>query len=208
MTFQLSNTFPVSAASLIGGVMRAASLALFLAAIVLAGWWITQWISPRPVATLATSSSSTGALDPDDALHLFGVVARGGAESPAAGGLELTGVYAYGDGKGFAILRAASGPMVVFAGQEAMPGIRLSRVDGNGVVLTGRGHDTTLRLPVDSGSRQSPTAPPPAAQAPVEQTPAVQSPAAPAPAAQAPVEQVRPRPHMRARAPVRQQESE
>ena len=204
MTFQLSNTFPVSAASLIGGVMRAASLALFLAAIVLAGWWITQWISPRPVATLATSSSSTSALDPDDALHLFGVVARGGAESPAAGGLELTGVYAYGDGKGFAILRAASGPMVVFAGQEAMPGIVLSQPVSGAVIQT----DTTLRLPVDSGSRQSPTAPPPAAQAPVEQTPAVQSPAAPAPAAQAPVEQVRPRPHMRARAPVRQQESE
>ena len=188
--------------------MRLAGVVFALAAIVLTGWWISQWIAPRPVGVLASSAGKSNAIDPASALHIFGDDAKGSANTSSAGGLELTGVYAYGDGRGFAVLRTTAGPVVAFVGQEASPGLTLARVDKDGIVLSGGGHETRLNLTAESARPTAAESAKPTAVESAQQPTAEQPTAAPQPIEQRPANLRSYRDRKRARAAAQQQESE
>jgi hypothetical protein len=81
--------------------------------------------------------------------RLFGAAASGAAAAPTAtGDLRLLGVFAERDGKGYALFRSsARGPMLVAAGTDVAPGVRLETVLPTGVTLvdTGVRREMTLR---------------------------------------------------------------
>ena len=130
-------------------IVAAGSLlaALALLAIVLA-YWGWRWLGPAPATITPNVPEADFARRIADA-HLFGTAAPAVASeaAPVSGELRLLGVFAQRDGQGFALFRAgARGPLLVAAGSEAAPGVRLESVRPGGVTLVERGARREIAL--------------------------------------------------------------
>lgn len=123
---------------------RLLRLAFIAAGLLLAAVWLTRVSAPRPVAALATSAVPGPAPNTAAALKVFGI---GVGTAGLASGVELTGIYARGDGRGFATFRSPRGALSGVAGDEIEPGVQLARVDADRVVLRVGGADVRLALP-------------------------------------------------------------
>jgi hypothetical protein len=122
---------------------RLLAVAFTLAAIILAGRWLTELTAPRPVAELpsaaiAPSESSSGKI-----IRLFG---SGIVQSQALEGLHLTGVFTGSRGGGFATIHTRAGDVPVFPGDEVVPGVILKQIEGNRVILLTSGIEKELTL--------------------------------------------------------------
>ncbi|NTV97143.1 MAG: hypothetical protein HGA75_17300, partial [Thiobacillus sp.] len=76
-------------------------------------------------------------------MKVFGL---GGGQGAQAVGIELTGLYARADGRGFATLRTPRGPLSGIAGEEILPGVRLRQVGNDHVILMIDGSERRLEL--------------------------------------------------------------
>jgi hypothetical protein len=122
---------------------RLLAVAFSLAAVILAGRWLTELTAPRPVAELP----STPMTQPDSNLstisRLFGT---GTTQSQALEGLHLTGVFAGSRGGGFATIHTRAGDMPVFRGDEVAPGVIVKQIESDRVILLNLGTQKELRL--------------------------------------------------------------
>jgi hypothetical protein len=111
--------------------------ALALLAVVLA-YWGWRWFGPAPVI-IAPPVADGDVGRRIAAAHLFGKAgpAVTASEPAAAGGeLRLLGVFAQRDGQGYALFRAgARGALLIAAGSDVAPGVRLDAVGPGGVTL-------------------------------------------------------------------------
>ena len=124
-----------------------AALALF--ALTLAHWgWL--WFGPQPIVIAAPAPETDLARRTAEA-HLFGAAGAAPANAPASadlGDVRVLGVFAQADGKGYALVRAGTrAAMLVAAGQDIAPGIRIESVrpDGVSVVQGGVRRELSLR---------------------------------------------------------------
>ena len=122
---------------------RLFTVAFTLAAIILAGRWLTELTAPRPVAKLPSTAisqpvSSTGMIS-----RLFG---NGVVQSQDLEGLQLTGVFAGQRGGGFATIHTRAGDVPVFPGEEVVPGVILKQIEGDRVILLTSGIEKELKL--------------------------------------------------------------
>jgi hypothetical protein len=111
--------------------------ALALLALTLAHWgWI--WFGPQPPDIAAPEFETDLARRAAEA-HLFGTAGAMPANAPASadfGDVRLLGVFAEADGKGYALLRVGTGAaMLVAAGQDLAPGVRVESVRPDGVSM-------------------------------------------------------------------------
>ena len=125
--------------------------ALALLALTLAHWAWT-WFGPQPPVVTAPAPETDLARRAAEA-HLFGSAGALPANAPASadfGDVRLLGVFAEAGGKGYALLRAGTGPaMLVAAGQDIAPGVRVESVRPDGVSVS-RGsvrRELSLRAP-------------------------------------------------------------
>ncbi|HTP48794.1 MAG TPA: type II secretion system protein N [Casimicrobiaceae bacterium] len=138
---------PPFASRALGAVAMIAALALL--ALVVAHWgW--RWFAPA-LARHEAAPPASAPLERIAAAHLFGAspgTPRAPNEPVAAGDLRLLGVLAQAEGKGYALFRQASrGPVLVAAGGEVAPGVRVEAVRPDGVTLLDGGtrRDIALR---------------------------------------------------------------
>lgn len=122
---------------------RVLAVVFTLAAIIVAGRWLTELTAPRPVAELPSAAiappeSSTGTIS-----RLFG---SGIVQSQALEGLQLTGVFTGSRGGGFATIHTRAGDVPVFPGDEVVPGVILKQIEGNRVILLTSGIEKELSL--------------------------------------------------------------
>ena len=122
---------------------RLLAVAFTLAAIMLAGRWLTELTAPRPVAELASATMTQPESSTKTVSRLFG---SGGAQSQALEGLHLTGVFAGSKGGGFATIHTRTGDVPVFPGDEVVPGVILKQIESDRVILLTSGTQKELRL--------------------------------------------------------------
>jgi hypothetical protein len=123
---------------------RLLAVVFTLAAIILAGRWLTELTAPRPVAELPSAAiaqpeSGTGTIS-----RLFGI--GGNVQSQLLEGLQLTGVFTGSRGGGFATIHTRTGDLPVFPGEEVVPGVILKQIEGNRVILLISGIEKELKL--------------------------------------------------------------
>jgi hypothetical protein len=123
--------------------------ALALLAMTLAHWgWL--WFGPQPTVIAAPAPETDLARRAAEA-HLFGTASAVPANAPAPlelGDVRLLGVFAETDGKGYALLRAGTrAAVLVAAGQDIAPGVRIESVrpDGVSVLQGGARRELSLR---------------------------------------------------------------
>jgi len=135
--------------------LRILAVVALLIALALLAWvvayWGWRWFGPAPVAIPANPPQGDWARRIADA-RVFGAAAPNApAAAPSSlGDLRLLGVFAEQDGRGYALFRSsARGAMLIAAGSEIAPGLRLETVKPTGVVLvdTGVRRELTLRPP-------------------------------------------------------------
>ena len=121
-----------------------ATIALVLALSLLAwviAYWGWRWFGPAPVTLPVEAAQGDWARRIANG-HLFGAAAPS-APAPAAstlGDLRLLGVFAEADGKGYALFRSSTrGPLLVAAGSDVAPGVRVEAVRPTGVMLIDAG---------------------------------------------------------------------
>ncbi len=139
-------------------------VALALLAGVLA-YWGWRWFGPAP-ASIAPPAVEGDFPRHIAAAHLFGNAAphaaAGEPVSSGAGELRLLGVFAQRDGRGYALFRAGPrGPLLIAAGSDIAPGVRLESVQPEGVTLVDGGARRDVALRVAAADKAS--APPPSA---------------------------------------------
>lgn len=116
----------------------------WLASLMLIAYWISAWLSPRPVASLMASSAATVSSGPNQIGRIFGVQA-GPATIPSD--LNLTGIYQTTSGGGFATFRTAEGARSAQVGGEILPGLVLRSVDRTHVIVSQGGIEKQVDLP-------------------------------------------------------------
>jgi Type II secretion system protein C len=136
---------------------RLLSVAFAMAAIVLAGHWLTELTAPRPVAELPSSAVAPPESSVKTMSRLFG---SGDNQLQALAGLRLTGVFAGARGGGFATVHTRAGDEPVFPGEEVSPGIVLKQIESDRVILLTSGTQKELRLQEASSAAATPTAEP------------------------------------------------
>jgi hypothetical protein len=136
--------------------VRLLGVAITLAAIILAGRWLTELTAPRPVAELPSAAPSPPELSTNTVSRLFG---NAGAPTQALEGLHLTGVFAGSRGGGFATIHTQTGDVPAFPGDEVAPGIILKQIESDRVILLISGNQKELRLHESSSTAAA--APPP-----------------------------------------------
>jgi hypothetical protein len=136
--------------------------ALVLLALVVAHWgW--RWFGPAP-ALYEPAAPPSAPLERIAAAHLFGAspaVGRPRAEPVRIDDLRLLGVLAQAEGKGYALFRQGSGGVVlVAAGGELAPGVRVETVRPDGVTIleSGARRDIVLRPAAARNARPAPVA--------------------------------------------------
>lgn len=122
---------------------RLLAVVFTLAAIMLAGRWLTELTAPRPVAELASATMIQPESSTKTVSRLFG---SGGVASQALEGLQLTGVFAGSKGGGFATIHTRTGDVPVFPGNEVVPGVILKQIESDRVILLSSGTQKELRL--------------------------------------------------------------
>jgi general secretion pathway protein C len=145
--FQLPQTALVALASVI-----AVALLGFVAA-----YWTWAWLAPRPEPR-ALAAGTSGGLASADAL--FGSVQRDRTSgAPAAIAIRLLGVVAAaGRWHGYAVVQGETRQiLVVREGEEVAPGIRLTQVAGDHVILERSGILEKLAWP-EKGTAMEPAA--------------------------------------------------
>lgn len=115
--------------------------------------WVTELVSPRPVAALPAAAAMMSPVTVDDALRVFD---KGGAAVSQASDLELTGVYAKGRKSGFATFQSSQGQRLVLVGEEIHPGLKLVAVATDRVTLRGNGSEWQLEMKSGSGLSKAP----------------------------------------------------
>ena len=115
--------------------------------------WVTELVSPRPVAALPAAAAMMSPVSVDDALRIFD---KGGAAVTQASDLELTGVYAKGRKSGFATFQSSQGMRLVLVGEEIQPGLRLVAVASDRVTLRGNGSEWQLEMKSGPGLPKAP----------------------------------------------------
>lgn len=136
--------------------LQKAALAVTLAALAFLGvvlaYWSWVWFAPSAVprapaaVQLAGRASAAGGL--------FGAAQQGsGAAAAGSGALRLMGVMAAADGHGGqAVLRLdGKRSLAVLEGEDIVPGLRLTEVHVDHIVLERNGVRETLALPEKSG---------------------------------------------------------
>ena len=144
-------------------VRWAAGLATLAAATVLAlvvAEWGWRWFGPAPAPVPSAAAPETWS-QAIAAAGLFGGAATASGAAPAAGTVEvatagsatgdtrLLGVFSEPDGRGYALFRVAGrGPVLVKAGQEISPDVRLEAVLPDRIRIRDRGEvrEMPLRL--------------------------------------------------------------
>lgn len=131
------------------GAAAALLAALALLALALAHWgW--AWFGPQ-AAVMAVPAPETDLARRAADARLFGA-SNGATAAPGSAGadlgdLRLLGLFAERDGKGYALFRAgARGAVLIAAGQEIAPGVRVEAVRPDGVSLLDRGARRELAL--------------------------------------------------------------
>jgi hypothetical protein len=114
-----------------------------LAAIILAGHWLTELTAPRPVAVLPSTAISQPVSSAGMISRLFG---SGVVQTQALEGLQLTGVFGGVRGGGFATIHTRAGDVPVFPGEEVVPGVILKKIEGDRVILLTSGIEKELKL--------------------------------------------------------------
>jgi hypothetical protein len=137
---------------------RLFSVAFALAAIMLAGRWLTELTAPRPVAELPSAAMTQPEPVTKTVSRLFG--SGGSVQAQALEGLHLTGVFAGSKGGGFATIHTRTGDVPVFPGDEVAPGIILKQIESNRVILLTSGTQKELQLqennaPITASIRQA-----------------------------------------------------
>jgi Type II secretion system protein C len=138
--------FRLSGPAMFDSVSQLLAAALGLAAMILAGWWLTVLTAPRPVAelpaaVLAAPESSTLTVS-----RLFGGGSVDALQSQAVAGLHLTGVFAASMGGGFATIHTQRGEVPAFPGDEVAPGVILNKVESDRVIILVSGLQKVLLL--------------------------------------------------------------
>jgi hypothetical protein len=118
-------------------------VAFTLAAILLAGHWLTELTAPRPIAVLPSAAIAPPVLSSGTISRLFG---SGIVQLQALEGLQLTGVFTGSRGGGFATIHTRAGDVPVFAGDEVVTGVILKQIEGNRVILLTSGTEKELKL--------------------------------------------------------------
>jgi hypothetical protein len=118
--------------------------------------WMTEIVSPRPVAALPAAPALTSPVTVGDILK---VIDKAGAVATRTTDLELTGIYVKGRNSGFATFQSSQGPLLVHVGDEIHPGLRLAAVAKDRVTLRGNGSEWQLEM--KSGPAPQKTAPSP-----------------------------------------------
>lgn len=124
-----------------------------IATALLTARWVTELVSPRPVAALPAVAAMMSPVTVDDVVRVFD---KGGATVPHATDLELTGVYAKGRKSGFATFQSSQGPRLVLVGEEIHPGLRLVAVATDRVTLRGNGSEWQLEMKSGPGLPKTP----------------------------------------------------
>lgn len=133
----------LSATSLFEGAVRLVATVFALAALLLAGFWLTQITAPRPVARLPAADMAQSQNHPVRISQLFGVTQ---VSPQVTEGLLLTGVFAVSRGGGFATFYTRGGALSAFPGDEVAPGVKLEQIQGDRVLLQVAGVQKELRL--------------------------------------------------------------
>ena len=143
---RISETLLVSAARLSANLAALALLGCVLA------YWTWTWLAPRPEGRVLAAAEAARV---ESAYALFGG-AQPAASAPTGVALTLLGVAAASGGRpGHAVLRVdGRRTVVVRAGEEIAPGMKLSEVHADHVVLDHRGARETLAWPVPGTKRQ------------------------------------------------------
>lgn len=133
---------------------RLLAVAFSLAAVILAGRWLTEVTAPRPVAELPSAPMAQTDSNPKTISRLFGT---GAAQSQALEGLYLTGVFAGSRGGGFATIHTRAGDVPVFRGDQVVPGVILKQIESDRVILLSSGTQKELRLNESNALSAAPT---------------------------------------------------
>ncbi len=143
---------------------RLLAVAFTLAAIILAGRWLTELTAPRPVAELPSAAIIQAESSTQTVSRLFG---NGSAQPQALEGLHLTGVFAGSKGGGFATIHTRTGDVPFFPGDEIVPGVILKQIESDRVILLSSGTQKELQLDENN---------PPAAKALPQAVPSLRAP--------------------------------
>jgi hypothetical protein len=147
--------FDISARSLQiwAGLPRLLWFGFLIGTALLAARWMTELVSPRPVAALPAAAVMMSPVSVDDVLKIFD---KGGVATSQSSDLELTGVYAKGRKAGFATFQSSQGPRLVLVGEEIHPGLRLVAVATDRVTLRGNGSEWQLEMKSGPGLPKTP----------------------------------------------------
>ena len=136
--------------------LQKAALAVTLAALAFLGvilaYWSWVWFAPSAVPRAPAAVQLAGRAAAADGL--FGAAQQGaGAAAAGSGALRLMGVMAAADGQGGqAVLRLdGKRSLAVLEGEDIVPGLRLTEVHVDHIVLERNGVRETLALPEKSG---------------------------------------------------------
>lgn len=132
--------------------------AVLIGVALLTARWLTELVSPRPVAALFAAAAMTSPVTVDDTLKVFD---KTGAMPPRSVDLELTGVYVKGGNSGFATFQSPHGPLLVHVGDEIQPGLRLAAAATDRVTLRGNGSEWQLEMKSGPGLLKAPPSPNP-----------------------------------------------
>jgi len=132
---------------------RLLAVAFSLAAVILAGRWLTEVTAPRPVAELPSAPMTQPGSNLKTISRLFGT---GSTQSQALEGLYLTGVFAGSRGGGFATMHTRAGDVPVFRGDEVVPGVIVKQIERDRVILLNSGTQKELRLNESSAQAAAP----------------------------------------------------
>jgi hypothetical protein len=136
--------FPVLAVpAAFDAAVRMTGIVFTVAAIILAGRWLTELTAPGPVARLPSATIT----QPENKLNMISRLFRAEEARPASlDGLLLTGVFAGAKGGGFATFQAPHGAVAAFPGDEVVPGVKLKQIERDRVILLTTQAQRELRL--------------------------------------------------------------
>ncbi len=137
-------------------VAAIATLAAACAFAMVVAWWGWQLLGPTPVhvAPAAPSHPATAIV----AANLFGTggspatAATGASGATLAGNARLLGIIAEPQRQGYALFSLPGGPKVVMAGQEVSPGVKVTAILPDTVVVREGATERRLRLRPEPGA--------------------------------------------------------
>ena len=136
-------------------VAAIATLAASCALAAVVAWWGWQAFGPAPVHVAPAAPAHPAAAIV--AANLFGAegspatAAPGASESTLAGSARLLGIIAEPERQGYALFSLPAGPKVVMAGQEVAPGVKVTAILPDTVIVREGATERRLRLRPEPG---------------------------------------------------------